>query len=221
MVGRVSKNATKPKGLRLRIDIDLHLDFSRNPQQLITIILKRILLPALMMLWIPMAGQSIYISKSNTVSFFAGTSVEDIDATNTKALSLLNITTGEITISIPNKEFHFKRSLMEEHFNENYMESDKYPKSEFKGKINNIEKYDLLTDGPFQVTVTGTLTVHGVAKERTLDVQVQRKDGKLQGETKFKVALADHKIDRPKILWEKMAENVDITASFIYELYKK
>lgn len=183
--------------------------------------LKKILLPALMMIGLQASCQPVYISKTNKTTFFAGTPVEDIDATNTKALSFLNVTTGEITIAIPIKEFHFRRSLMEEHFNENYMDSEKYPKAEFKGKINDIQKYDLKTNGTYQVTVTGTLTIHGVAKPRTLDVTVHSTDGKLEGETKFKVLLVDHSIERPKILWEKIAENVEVTATFNYEPYQK
>lgn len=170
---------------------------------------------------IHVSAQNIYIAKATRISFFAGTPVEDIDATNTAAISFINTSTGDITISIPNKEFHFKRSLMEEHFNENYMESGKYPKSEFKGKIDNIQQFDLSAQNTYPITVTGTLTIHGVAKPRTLEVSLTSSKGKLEGTTKFKVQLADHNIDRPKILWEKIAETVDITASFTYEPYKK
>ena len=175
-----------------------------------------LIIPALMA-----HGQSLYVSKTNTTSFFAGTSVEDIDATNSKAVSLLNISTGELSISIPNKEFHLKRALMEEHFNENYMESGKYPKSEFKGKIKNPEQLNFSSTTPFTVSVTGTLTIHGVAKERTIEVTVVNLGGKIEGKTNFTIALTDHNIDRPKILWEKLAETVNVTSTFTYEPYKK
>lgn len=175
-----------------------------------------------LVLFFPLASAndtSIYISKTNTISFFAGTPVEDINAENTKSVSLMNIQTGEVTISIPNKEFHFKRALMEEHFNENYMESDKFPKSEFKGKIQDIDKLDLTAGTPISITVSGILTIHGVAKIRTLNVTLQKTGNQIKGETKFTIPLADHRIDRPQILWEKLAENVDVTANFIYEPY--
>jgi hypothetical protein len=166
-------------------------------------------------------SQDIYALKSGKINFFAGTPVEDIDATNTKAVSFLNLKTGDVRISIPNKEFHFRRALMEEHFNENYMESMKYPKSEFKGKISGIEKLELTSGKPVPVTVTGILTIHGIAKERTFEATLEVKDNTVEANTKFIVPLIDHNIDRPKILWEKIAENVNVTVNFVYELYKK
>ncbi|CAN5224454.1 hypothetical protein BH09BAC3_BH09BAC3_20390 [soil metagenome] len=166
-------------------------------------------------------AQPIFQTTSSTISFHAGTPVEDIDAVNTKSLSFLNSKSGEVSISIPVKDFHFKRPLMEEHFNENYLESGKYPKAEFKGKINDVEKIDFASGQKIEITVTGMLTVHGVSKERTLNVTLQSSDSKIQGETKFDVALIDHKIDRPKILFTKIAETVNVTALFTYEPYKK
>ena len=166
------------------------------------------------------AAQTIYQSTSSTITFHAGTPVEDIDAVNTKSLSFLNKVSGEINISIPINEFHFKRPLMEEHFNENYLESVKYPKAEFKGKINDVDKIDF-TQATSEITVTGKLTIHGVTQERTLKVTLQSSSNKIQGETKFEVILSDHKIDRPKIMWQKIAEKVTVTAIFTYEPYKK
>ena len=165
-------------------------------------------------------AQTIYQSTASTISFHAGTPIEDIDAVNTKSLSFLNKVSGEININIPINQFHFKRPLMEEHFNENYLESVKYPKAEFKGKFNDIEKIDF-TQATSEITVTGKLTIHGVTQERTLNVTLQSSNNKIQGETKFEVTLTDYKIDRPKIMWQKIAEKVTVTASFTYEPYKK
>ena len=166
-------------------------------------------------------AQTIYQATSSTISFHAGTPVEDIDAVNSKSLSFINKTTGEVSISIPMKDFHFKRPLMEEHFDENYLESAKYPKAEFKGKINDIGKIDFKSSAAIEITVAGTLTIHGVAQERTLNVTLQPSDSKIHGETKFVVTLSDHKIDRPKIMWQKIAEKVNVTATFTYEPYQK
>src|SRR5689334_17694882 len=82
-------------------------------------------------------AQPIYRSTSSAVSFFAGTPIEDIDAKNEKSVSFINTATGEVIVSIPNTAFEFRRPLMQDHFNENYMESSRFPKSEFKGKIDN------------------------------------------------------------------------------------
>lgn len=167
------------------------------------------------------SAQDIYKLKSSKINFFAGTPLEDIDANNTKTTSFLNIKTGEITISIPNKEFVFKRSLMQEHFNENYMETAKYPKSEFKGKIKDIESIDFTKTEPITIVVEGTLTVHGIAKERSIEVTLKNNAQLIEGVSKFVIPLSDHNINRPQILWEKIAENVQISATFTYEPYKK
>jgi len=164
-------------------------------------------------------GQDIYKLKSSNINFFAGTPIEDIDANNTKAISFLNLKSGEISISIPIKAFHFKRALMEEHFNENYLESDKYPKCEFKGKIANAALFN--ANEVFNTSISGLLTLHGIAQQRTIAVSILPKDGFLVGESKFQIPLSDHNIDRPQIVWEKLAETVAITANLIYEPYKK
>ncbi len=166
-------------------------------------------------------AQPVFQATSSSISFHAGTPVEDIDANNSKALSFLNNATGEISISIPIKDFHFKRPLMQEHFNENYLESEKYPKAEFKGKINDVDKIDFKSSAPQEITITGILTIHGVSKETILKVIMQSSEHKIQGETKFTITLVDFKIDRPKILWQKIAEKVEVTANLTYEPYKK
>ncbi len=183
--------------------------------------MNKIIILFLVVIGLRSFAQPVYFLTSSKISFFAGTPIEDIDAVNQKAISFLNMQTGEITISIPNKEFHFKRALMEEHFNENYMESDKFPKSEFKGKINAIQKIDFKLGETYSVTVMGTLIVHGVPKERTIHVTLRSMDSKIEGDAKFTIPLADHNIERPKILWEKMAEDVEVTINFIYAPYKK
>lgn len=166
-------------------------------------------------------AQNIYTARTSKVSFFAGTAVEDIDATNDQCISFINLTTGEVIVSIPNEKFHFRRSLMEEHFNENYMESGKFPKSEFKGKIDHVEKIKWESGTVYDIEVTGLLTIHGVSLSRTIPVHISCAKDRIDAELKFSVTLADHNIDRPRILWEKLAEKVDVHANFTYEPYKK
>jgi hypothetical protein len=166
-------------------------------------------------------SQDIYSLKSSKVHFYAGTPMEDIEADNIKANSFVNIKTGDVIILIPIKEFKFKSSLMEEHFNENYMESEKFPKGEFKGKILEIEKYDFSQPTIYKIKLQGTLTIHGVAKSTTIDGTISLVDKKLTGDTKFTIRLADYNIQRPQLLWEKLSETIEITSHFNYELYKK
>jgi len=183
--------------------------------------MKKILFLFLIVISLDVLAQPIYQATSSLISFHAGTPVEDIDADNSKALSFLNITSGEITISIPVKDFRFKRPLMQEHFNENYLESAKYPKAEFKGMIHDIEKIDFTSGTTQEMRITGTLNLHGVSNEIILRVTIDSSDKKIKGEAKFVIALVDYKIDRPKILWQKIAENIDVTSTFTYEPFKK
>ena len=109
----------------------------------------------------------IYIAKTCEISFFSSSPLENIEAINKAAKPLLNIATNDIQIKIAISAFVFAKPLMQEHFNENYMESDKFPNAIFKGKIN--EKLDWTKDGEYKVTVTGKLSIHGVEKDRTID----------------------------------------------------
>ena len=163
--------------------------------------------------------QKSNVIKSDTASieFHAGTPLEDIDATNTDVRGLINIKTGSVAFVAPNRGFHFKRSLMEEHFNENYMESDKYKVSTFKGKIINFDEIDLSKDGTYKAIVEGVLNIHGVEKERKIDGEIMVKGKEIMVKSDFMVKLADHKIDIPKIVTEKIAEEVkvNVNATFI------
>lgn len=103
-----------------------------------------------------------YFTKNGTVSFQAGTALEDIDATNKSAASVLDAATGQIEFAVLIKGFEFRRALMQEHFNENYMESNKYPKAVFKGKITNLQSISFQKPGSYPAAVSGVLEIHGV-----------------------------------------------------------
>lgn len=161
----------------------------------------------------------IYLAKECVIKFFAGTALEDIDATNNVAKPILDISKGDIAVKIVIKNFKFTNSLMEEHFNENYLESDKYPDAKFTGKIN--EKIDYTIDGVTKVTVTGKLKVHNVEKDRTLDGTVTVKGTQIIIDTKFKIKLADHNIKIPSAVGAKIAEEVEVTLNSTLEPFKK
>lgn len=165
-------------------------------------------------------AQNIYRSSKSEVSFFAGTAIEDIDGKSSEAVSAIDLIDGSVAVSIPIKTFHFEQSLMEEHFNENYMETEKFPKATFKGKIENLGSITWTSTTPFVAKVSGVLTMHGVSLPRTFEVTFQNKDGKLQASASFPVKLEEFNIDRPKILWEKLAEEVKVQLNISYEEYK-
>jgi polyisoprenoid-binding protein YceI len=112
-------------------------------------------------------------------------------------------------------EFVFPNKLMQEHFNENYMESTKYPAGTFSGKID--QPIDLSKDGTYEVTATGDFTVHGVKKSRQLKGKLQVNNGKIAIDTQFDVALKDHNIDVPTIVFVKIAQIIQVNAKILLE----
>jgi polyisoprenoid-binding protein YceI len=110
---------------------------------------------------------------------------------------------------------------MEEHFNENYMESDKFPKSTFKGSISNIKDVNFAKDGTYKVSTAGTLTMHGVSKQVTIPATITIKGGKISASSTFMVLLSDYNIAIPSVVKDKIAKDIKITVNCDYELYVK
>ncbi len=152
---------------------------------------------------------------SAKVGFYSHTPVEDIEAISDKVSAVLNPSTNQIAFALLNTSFKFPNSLMQEHFNEKYMESDKYPKSSFSGKIN--EPINWGANGENKVLVTGKLMVHGIEKTRTIPATITVKDGKISAISEFFIKTEDHKIEIPKLVWEKIAEEikVNVTTDFL------
>lgn len=160
-----------------------------------------------------MLHAQIYSTKEGKVDFFSKTPLEDIDAHCKVAVILLNTKTNDIVVQIQNISFDFKNKLMQEHFNEKYMESETYPTSTFTGKIN--ESIDYTKEGTHNVTVTGKLTIHGVTQERTIEGKVIVKGGVIQIISDFKVKVADHKIKIPDMVITKVAEEITVSVDTI------
>lgn len=150
----------------------------------------------------------IFISKDCEISFFSATPMEDISAVNTASKVILNTSTNEIQAKVPVVNFKFKKSLMEEHFNENYMETEKYPNSTFKGKIK--ETIDFSKDGEYDVTVLGKMNMHGIEKETTLTGKLIIKNGEISLNTKFNIHLADYNIKIPSVVSKNIAEDIEV-----------
>lgn len=159
-------------------------------------------------------AQPVYSAKEGTATFFSEAPLENIDATSSSVNSFINTSNGEIVFIIPITSFKFQKSLMQEHFNENYMESGTYKNAQYKGKIN--EPVDFTKDGTYNVSSTGLLTIHGVEKERTIYGSIAVKDGQAKLDSKFKVKLADHDVKIPKVVTENIAEEVEVTLAATY-----
>jgi hypothetical protein len=154
-----------------------------------------------------------FYTKNGQVSFFSTTKMEDIKADNNQVLCVLNTQTGDLQFSLLTKGFHFAKALMEEHFNENYIESTKFPKSTFKGIVADITKVDFTKDGSYTVNVKGDLTMHGVTKNIATSGNIIIKGGKINAVSKFMAKLADYKISIPGAVKNNISETIEITVN--------
>lgn len=156
-----------------------------------------------------------YMTRTGKVSFFSSTKVENIEAFNNEASSVVDSKTGDMVFVIPIKSFKFEKALMQEHFNENYMESSKFPKSEFKGKIDNLAAVNFKKDGTYNVTVSGNLTMHGVTKAVKSKGTIKVAGSNLTLNSKFNVAPADYGIKVPSISADKIAKTIEVTVASV------
>ena len=137
--------------------------------------------------------------------------MEDIEARNNKVAAVLDLSTGQLAFAVPIREFQFKRTLMQEHFNENYMESEKYPKATFTGQVVNAAQVaKLLPTASQNVEVEGQMTLHGVSHKVAVSGTLQQRDGQLVVFAYFNIAPADYAIDIPLLVREHIAKSVSV-----------
>lgn len=180
---------------------------------------KGILSVSLALISLSVSAQ-IYMAKTCEISFYSKTgppALEDIAAVNKATKPLLNIATGDLQMKIPMTAFVFEKPLMQEHFNENYVESEKYPNAFFKGKIN--EKINYTKDGEYKVTATGKLTLHGVEMDKTIEGVIWVEGQTIMLSSTFKILFADYKIDIPNLLGIPPDTEIKLKASL--EPFKK
>lgn len=166
-------------------------------------------------------SQNMYITKNAKVSFFSKSSLENIDATNSQVTSFLDIGKGEFAFVSLIKGFKFKKALMEEHFNENYMESNTFPKANFKGSIEDMSKVNFTKDGTYNVSVKGDLTIHGVTKSVTAPGTIKISGGTITATSKFNARVKDFGIKVPAMYVNNIAEVIEITVDAKYDPLKK
>jgi len=162
-------------------------------------------------------AQEKFITKKGSASFFSHSPLEDITADNDQVLSIVDSSTGNIAISMLMKSFAFEKLLMQEHFNENYVESDKFPKAIFKGKIENFSDLD---SSKQEVIVKGILTIHGVSKNIETKAQLHKQENNITLDGDFPVAVADFDIKIPGIVRNNIAKIVKVTFALDHEPYK-
>ncbi|MES2701462.1 MAG: YceI family protein [Bacteroidota bacterium] len=173
---------------------------------------RKLLLIALMLVSAPAVFAQKYMTRTARISFNATApkSPENIEAINNEVANIVDAKSGDIVFQVPVKSFKFQRALMQEHFNENYMESDKFPRSEFKGKISNMSDVNFAKDGTYNATATGRLTIHGVTKEVNVPGTVTVKGSSAKLKAKFVVKLSDYNVSVPSVVADKVGKEATI-----------
>lgn len=185
--------------------------------------MKRILSFCVLFSLLTMQGmsQERYFTRNGKVSFYSDAPAEKIEAHNAQATSVMDVTTGNFEFAVLMKAFEFEKALMMEHFHENYAESDKYPKSVFKGSITNMATVNLLKDGKYPVQYKGAMTLHGVTKEISGSGTLEVKGGKIITNSTFMIPLADYNIQIPALVKDKVAKEVKIVVNAAYDKFNK
>jgi polyisoprenoid-binding protein YceI len=182
--------------------------------------MKKFLVLLFTLFCISATAQSRYFTKEGRISFFSEAPLENIEAHNQQVTSILDFAKSEVAITLLMKSFKFEKSLMEEHFNENYIESSKYPKAIFTGSFKSESAIDANKNGVYPVTIDGSLTLHGVTQPIKTTGSIEVKNGSVVAKTKFKIAIKDYNIEVPKLVVKNIAEIVEVTAELPYTFQK-
>ena len=159
------------------------------------------------------SAQDTFKTTAGEIKFNASTPLEDINALNKVVNAILKSESGDFASVLLMKDFNFRKKLMQEHFNENYVESETYPKGYFTGKIENFSMDDLNATAK-KYKVSGKLTIHGVTKNISPDVYLSKKGDGISLSSDFIVRPEDYEIEVPKLLWKKIAQEVEVSVNF-------
>ena len=166
-------------------------------------------------------AQEKYITRNGSISIFSATTAENIDANNNEVFSMIDPSKNELAFQVLVTGFKFKKALMQDHFNEDYMESSKFAKASFSGIIADPSKVNFNQDGDYAVTIDGTLTMHGVSNKVTVPATLRVAGKKISADSKFNVKLADYNIKIPALVAKQVSETVAVTVGCLYEPFKR
>lgn len=155
------------------------------------------------------AAAQKYMTRNGVISFYSKTPLEDIKATNNQVYAIIDGGSKNLAFTLLLKGFLFSKELMQQHFNEKYVESDKYPKASFTGSYTG--DVNLAKDGTYPATVKGQLTLHGVTQAVEAPATMQVEGGKLTGKCDFKISPADYNISVPSLVKDKIAKQLDVS----------
>lgn len=156
-------------------------------------------------------AQERFYTKTGVVRFYSKAPLENIEAVNNTVTAVLDATSGNMQFAVQMKGFSFEKALMQQHFNENYVESNKFPRAVFKGALTDKEAIPYNKDSVYHVVVKGALTLHGVTKQLEVPGTLQVSSGRLLGKATFTLQLSDYNIAIPALVKDKVSKTVTIT----------
>jgi len=157
-----------------------------------------------------LANAQKFMTKNGTIKFSSETPMEKIEGINRQVNSALDFSTGNFVFKVLIQGFEFEKALMQEHFNENYMESDKFQNATFNGKISNIKDVNLAKEGVYKVVAEGDLSIHGVTNKVKVNGTLEVKGGKVIGKSTFNVAPKDYNIKIPSAVIKNISESIQV-----------
>ncbi|HNR09022.1 MAG TPA: YceI family protein [Saprospiraceae bacterium] len=162
-----------------------------------------------------------YFTRGAAIQFFSDSPLEKIEASTNSGNCVLDLATGKLEAAVLINSFNFKKALMQEHFNENYMESSKFPKAVFKGSLDKPQELTLSKDGTYKTMLKGEMTIHGITRPMQTEVVFRVGDGKIFAETAFDVTVADYGIRIPALMRDNIAKIVRLTVKSELQELKK
>jgi len=162
-----------------------------------------------------------YFTKEGTITFHSDAPLEKIEAINNSVTSVIDLESGRMEFAVLIKAFQFEKALMQEHFNENYMESSKYPKGTFKGQITNMDAINFSKNGTYQANIKGDLTIHGKTQSIETKGQFEVNQAQISGTASFVILVADYDIEIPNVVKDNIAKEVKIDVNCNYKELKK
>ncbi len=157
------------------------------------------------------AYSQMFVTKTGHIKFYSEGEIEKIEAHNHQVNAALNAASGDFVFRVLMKSFEFEKALMQEHFNENYVESDNFPNATFLGKITNIKDVNVAKDGIYEAQVEGKLTIHGVTQTIKTNGSFEVKAGKLEGKSKFSILLSDYGVKIPGAVTRNISKTTEIS----------
>lgn len=173
--------------------------------------MKKMLIPGAVLLALaaPLAAQKFF-TRDARIQFNSDAPMEKIEAINKSGTAIIDLSSGKMEWKVLIKNFIFEKALMQEHFNENYMESSKYPNATFKGQLNDLKSVDFNKEGKYKVTVNGAMEIHGVKKELAVPGTITVGGGTLKINANLNLLCADYNIQIPAVVRDKIAKEINV-----------